>query len=404
MAPEPVYGIRYQSVWGWMDPQDNRLYAIIGSTDGTYIIEVTNPANPVKRAFIPGIRDSCIWHEYKTYQNFLYIISDDPVNAYNQNGLQIVDLSPLPDSVKIVHNGNTIIERAHTLTRDGDLMYFNIPKGPSVGGSSKMAVFSLANPALPQLLRRLEDDYPTLHGDVHDAFVRNDTIYASAGWDGLFVYRYDRNLNKFFLLGSLTSYPEQGYNHSSALSEDGSILVMCDEVPDGLAIKILDVSDLSNIQVLTTFRSHQGATPHNPYMIGNRWAIIAYYQDGVYIYDISNPLNPVVAGYFDTHPQNGDNNGYPQPAYMGCWAVYHEFGPGLLLASDMQNGLFILDASQIIPTTSVPTYPRISAIHPQHNNFLFLDLTGRFLNPIPDNPFCSPIKNGNIPVYLYYRF
>ena len=47
---------------------------------------------------------------------------------------------------------------------------------------SSMSVFSLKeDPTKPEFLRLLSDDYP---GDVHDMFVRNDTVYASKGYDG----------------------------------------------------------------------------------------------------------------------------------------------------------------------------------------------------------------------------
>ena len=62
-AAEPAYAIRYNSVWGWVDPQDNKEYAIIGSTDGTYFIDVTIPTAPVVRAYVAGRRNQCIWRE-----------------------------------------------------------------------------------------------------------------------------------------------------------------------------------------------------------------------------------------------------------------------------------------------------------------------------------------------------
>ncbi|MBI2966832.1 MAG: choice-of-anchor B family protein [Bacteroidetes bacterium] len=339
---EPTYGIRYNSVWGWVDPQDNREYAIIGSTDGTYFIEVTDPSNPAVRDYVAGRRDSCIWREYKTYQNYCYMVSDDN----SPNSMQIYDLSPLPDSVQIVHDADTIIKRAHTLFVDGDKMYFAIPKTISYG-ISVMAVYSLADPIAPALLRKLDDDFPG-SDYVHDMFVRNDTVFASSSYSGLFVYKYNTGSNNFTLLGTLTSYFDQGYNHSSAWTPDGKTLIMTDEVPEGLSVKIADVSDLTDITVVANYYSHPGATPHNPFVIGNRWAVIAYYQDGLYILDISNPASTVMSGFFDTHPQNGDNNGYPSPAYMGNWGAYVDLPSGTILASDMQNGLFVLNASDAL--------------------------------------------------------
>lgn len=365
VASEPVHGIKYNGVFGWANPVDNREYAIIGSTAGTFFIEVTNPAQPVMRDFVPGKRDSCIWREVHTYQNFCYIVSDDAL----PNSFQIVDLSYLPDSVFLVHDSTNIMSRCHTIFIDGDKLYGGIPKGPF--GQSSLAVFSLKNnPANPFLLRRLEEDYSGMDA-THDMFVRNDTIYASMSNTGYFMFRFDTILNRFFLLGSLTSYPYKGYNHSSSLTENGNITIMCDEVPAGLQVKAVDVSDPADITVLASFQSNSGATPHNPYVIGNDRVVIAYYQDGIQIYDISDPSNPQRSGYFDTRPEIGDNNGYPGDPYQGCWGAYTKLPSRNLLASDMQNGLFVLDASAALGENEITNKNSEVTIYPNPNGGKF---------------------------------
>jgi choice-of-anchor B domain-containing protein len=341
---------RYSGCWGWYNPADQREYAIIGGSHGTYIVEITNPTNPVLRDYVPGLQINCVWREYKTYQNYLYMVSDDP----EPNGLQIADLSYLPDSVHIVHSGNTIISRSHTIWIDGNKLYCGGVRGPAIGSSSgnnfaSMAVFSLANPANPVLLRKLNQDYPFI-GYVHDMFVRNDTCYASCAFDGLYVFKFNPN-NTFTLLGSLTTYPFAGYNHSSSLTDDGKVLVMMDEVPNALPAKVIDVSYITNMVVMATFNSSAGATPHNPFVIGNNYVVCANYQDGIQIYNISNPANPVRTGYFDTHYQTPINN--VSHGYVGCWGAYPWLPSGKIIAADMQNGLYILDASAAVGTTPV---------------------------------------------------
>ncbi|MFM9051252.1 MAG: choice-of-anchor B family protein, partial [Bacteroidota bacterium] len=350
VTAEPAYRIRYQSCWGWADPLTQREYGIIGSTAGTYIVEVTNPYQPVVRDYIPGRSTNRIWHEYKTYGNYLYIIADG-----GNNTLQIADLSYLPDSVHMVYDSTGIFDSGHTLFIDGDRMYVASVSKPGIPFSS-MNVYSLDNPELPTLLRRLDQDFAAI-GSVHDMFVTNDTVYASCGYDGLYVFRYDTIQNSFSQLGSLVVYPDAGYNHSTFPDASHEVLYMCDEVPDGMAVKVVDISDISNMVVVDTFYSNQGATPHNPYVLNNE-LFIAYYQDGVQAYDITDPRNPVRNGYFDTYPTNPAGS-YFSPAYKGCWAVYTDLPSGNLLASDMQQGLFVLDISQVM--ASVNTLPDASA-------------------------------------------
>jgi choice-of-anchor B domain-containing protein len=369
IVPEPVYGIRYQACWGWVDPTNSREYGIIGTTSGTYIVEVTNPMMPIVRDYVPGKSSARIWHEYKTYENYLYTIADG-----GNNTLQIADLSYLPDSVHLVHDTTTIFDSGHTLYIDGDRMYVASVSKPGLPFSS-MNVYTLSDPTNPVLLRRLDQDYPFINA-VHDMYVVNDTIYASCGYDGLYIFRYDEPTNQFYQLGSLTTYPDQGYNHSSFLSTDHTMLYMCDEVGDGLAVKVVDVTDLLAPTVVDTFYSNPGATPHNPYVL-NDILYMAYYQDGVYSYDISTPSNPVRNGFFDTHPQNPPGT-YPGPAYQGCWSVYTDLPSGILLASDMQLGLFILDVSQL--TTGITGPPRVSNLiaypNPANTGIRISDIDG----------------------------
>ena len=342
VVPEPVYGIRYQGCWGWADTSNGREYAFIGSSrPGTYVIEVTNPTIPVLRDYVPGIGNAnkSIWHEYQTYEKYLYIVCDDG----GPNTFQIADLSYLPDSVHLVHNDSSIFKRSHTIFINNDKMYCGSVS--FVGSHASMAVFSLSNPAMPQLLRKLDDDYPAI-ASVHDMFVRNDTVYASCGSQGLHIYKFNSN-NTFTELGSLAN-PNGYYNHSSYLNEDGTVLINCDEVPDGIPVRLVDLTDVSNPAVYSTFSSNPGATPHNPYIKDGK-AVIAYYQDGIQIYNIDNPGNPVRIGFFDTHPQNV--SGYESPAYKGAWGAYADLPSGVLLASDMQLGLFMLDTDTLLSSS-----------------------------------------------------
>ncbi len=350
------YSIRYNGIWGWHDGNGNE-YALLGANNGVYFVNVTNPQNPVLSDFVAGRRDSCIWREIKTYDHYAYLISDDA----SPNSFQIVDLQYLPDSVSVVYDGTSIFERGHTLWVDGDKLYVGIVKGGLFANTSAMAVFSLANPVQPALLRSLNTDFPSLlaNNQVHDMYVRHDTVYASCAYDGLFIFKYNTGSNNFTLKGSVTSYPQQGYNHSSALTDDGSTLVFMDEVPNGLAVKVLDVTDFSNLTIKSTFSSNPGPTPHNPFMVGNT-CYIAYYQDGLQVYDVSNPILPVRVGYFDTHHQTPMGGPYPTPAYAGAWGAYPYLPSGNVLVSDMQNGLFVLDVSQI--TASVQEFSANSSI------------------------------------------
>lgn len=340
---EPVYGIKYQGVCAWADSL-GREYGIIGTSTGTEFVDVTVPTNPVPCDYIPAVHGDLIWHEIKTWSHYAYIVSDD--NA--PNSFIVADLQYLPDSVHVLRNDNVLFERCHTLYVDGHYLY-----GGSVTLSNgilhSMCVYDLSvDPVNPPLLRFLNQDYPGIYS-VHDMFVRNDTVYASCGYDGLEIYQFNSTTNQHFSeLAVLTNYPESGYNHSSFLTQNGRTLIFTDEVPVGKGIKSLDVSDLGNLTVNEVFRSHTGNTPHNPYILGNDILIAANYTDGVQIFNISNPSDCILAGYFDTDTIV-NAPAYPSNmAYHGCWGADPFLPSGNLLAADMQNGLFVLDISQAI--------------------------------------------------------
>jgi choice-of-anchor B domain-containing protein len=338
-------GRKYSGCWGWVQTSKNKEYALVGASSKTYFIDITNPLLPVICDSVDNARTGCTWRELKTYQNYCYIVSDDAA----PNTFQIIDMQYLPDSVHVVHDGTTYFERGHTVWVDGDKLY--------VGGVTSttptlynMQVYSLATPSVPLLLRTLSDDYPSINY-VHDMFVRNDTVYASAGNQGLYVYKFNTATNTFTQLGSFTGYPEAGYNHASSLTKNGKTLVFCDEVPTGVSIKLADVSNLSNIVMSSTVEpnSNTEMVAHNPYVIGNELAFVSCYQDGLIVYDITNPNAPYITGYFDTHPQGGANagNNYGSTSYRGNWGAYPYLPSKVVIALDMQNGIFFLKSDAL---------------------------------------------------------
>ena len=66
----------------------------------------------------------------------------------------------------------------------------------------------------------------------------------------------------------------------------------------------------------------------------------SYYYDGIYVWNIADPLNPLLVGFYDTSTIPNANG------YQGCWGVYPFLSSGKILASDMQNGLYVLELEE----------------------------------------------------------
>ncbi len=339
ISPQAGAGIKYSGCWGWTDTLNKKEYGIAGSTTGTYFIDITNPYTPTVSAYYPATASPGNWREMKTYKNYCYVVND---NGSGTTGLQIFDLSTLPATVTLVSQNMDLLRRGHAMWIDGDKMYVSSVTY-SNNTYSSLNVYSLATPTAPVLLRRLNQDYPAIT-QVHDTFTRNDTAFVSAAYQGLYVYKFTA-ANTFTQLGSLTTYPGSGYNHATAITPNGQNLVMLDEVPVSLPIKVLDVTNLANIVVTSTANQYPQSTPHNPFMVTNQYCFVSAYQDGTQLWDISNPAAPFLAGYFDTYPAaGGNNNTWPGGGdYNGQWGLYPWFESKNIFALDRNNGAFVIN-------------------------------------------------------------
>jgi choice-of-anchor B domain-containing protein len=321
--------VAYNEVWGFV--YENKEYGVIGHKVGTSICEVTedDKLRPIQTIKGSAIEEwNVINRDYYDYNGYLYEVCDQSTST-----LRIYDMQYLPDSLHIVYDSDDLILRCHSIFIDSSsaLMY---ACGMTDGiDSYAMRVFSLADPVNPQLVYTYSFvDY------VHDCYVRNDTAYLNCAFQGLRVVNF-ANPTMPMPLGSLQFYPDLGYNHSGWLSEDGKTYVMCDET-GGSRFKVLDVSDLSNIEVKSLAKppTFEETMAHNVMLIDGI-AYISYYNDGLQIYDVRNTSNPKRIAYYDTYA--GEDG--PTELFNGAWGIYAFLPSKRLLVSDRKNGLFLID-------------------------------------------------------------
>ncbi len=317
----------YNEVWGFV--QNDREFAVIGSTEGTHIFDVTDTDNISDVAFIEGaVSGPIIIHrDYHDFNGFLYIVADEGPST-----LQIVDVRDLPNSFNVVYDSNNLIIRSHNIFIDSTNAVMYTCGGALAEGGSRFAAISLENPLNPTMIQNYED---APWGYVHDAYVKDNIGYLHCGENGFYIVDFNDHANPV-VLGLLEDYDLKWYNHSGWLTDDGLTYVMCDE-KHGRDVYILDVSDPSDIQIKSTVDS--GGTDeltiaHNA-MIRGDYLFVSYYYDGLQIYDLSDSDEPCLAGSYDTSIWGYDDN------YRGNWGVYCYLPSGLILASDMQEGLFV---------------------------------------------------------------
>jgi len=326
----------YNDIWGYA--AEGREYALIGSAAFVHFIDVTDPTNPILIDQFEG-GDTTVWRDMKTFGEYAYAVSDGTAE-----GMMVFDLSDLPNTVTKVNQVDSVFSRSHNIYIDeanGRLYACGTNAGQGV-----VLVYDIeTDSANPQLIGNMD-----LGSYVHDLYVRDNIAYCSHGWDGYKIWDYTDAAAPQLIASRLTN----GYNHSSWVSDDGSWAIFAEEVPQGLPLGVMDLSQLNNevIEVETFFQfpllplpdSITQNTPHNPFLKGD-FAFSSYYEDGVQIFDMSDPSNPQLAGWYDTYPNNTVYTGY-----FGCWGVYPYLPSGNIIASDRKYGLHVLSFNE--PSTS----------------------------------------------------
>ena len=347
-----AYNNTYNEVWGFV--MNNKEFAVIGSTAGTHIFDVTDAENSKEVQFIAGedFGPAIIHRDYHDRNGYLYAVSDE-----GNSSLQIIDLKQLPDTAIVVYDSNELIETSHNIFIDEakNILYACNVRAPNLGWSStSLALYDINEPSNPVHL--IDYEVPGTGSGVHDMWVRNDTAILNNGYDGLFIVDFS-DLTSPQLLGSLTEYPDKGYNHSGWPTSDLKTYIMADE-NWGYDMKVLNISNLSNIDVTTTFNPEIDANSiaHNQIINGDL-LYVSSYHDGLQVYNISEPENPTKVASFSTYALDDHDS------YRGAWGVYPLLPSGTILVSDMQYGLFVLkpsidlDIHQKIKQINMSIYP-----------------------------------------------
>ncbi len=350
-------GANISNIWGYTDA-NGKEYAIIGSGTATNIIDVSDCSNPV---LMTSISDnlSTKWREYKVYKNFLYSVSEQTTTAQGNGGLKMFNLSNINNityaNAALTDNPATndpnFFNNGHTLSIDTTKSRLYISGANFSSGTQSIIIYQLnPNNIKPTLLLKITN-LSTYLGQVgvnlyiHDLYVNNDTIYAShTGGKRFNTYKFDSLSNTIQFLGSNSDVEVAGLNHSSwphPLYPEyfyGAI-----EDPDKPMPVYKVTNNGTNISLKKIFKDPLGlpnftnAVYHNPHAIRNELYVSAY-NDGIQIYDISEPENPIRVAYFDTYPAAPilPTTGYN--GFNGAWGVYPFFKSGCIVASDINTG------------------------------------------------------------------
>ena len=282
---------------------------------GTSIVNLANPQNPVEVAFIPGPQS--IWRDIKVHNTYAYVVTEQTGSG---QGLQIIDLSQLPTTATLVNTIDTWFSRAHNIFIDDGFAYVI---GTESGGG--MHILDLSNPVNPT-----RTSYYTGSGYIHDVYVWNDTVVACA--EDVYDLVDVTNKSNAQLISSSIALPGI-YAHSGWMTEDKRYFFGTEEF-NQVDITVWDLVDRTSWNlVVPSWEMSSNSTVHNLFIEGN-YAHVSYYSDGYVVLDISDPLNPTLAGQYDT------------PDMWGC---YPYLPSGITICSDIDNGLWVFQFEGGVP-------------------------------------------------------
>ena len=308
-------------VWGYVDEQGNE-YAIVGTEDGTSIMNVSDPINPFEVFWLPG--ENSIWRDPSVYGDYAYISTEA------EEGLTIINLSPLPESnvlVSTLFTGESGLswESAHNCHVDdaGYLYVF----GANYGEGGVLIYDVNTMPMNPSFVGAFDNWY------VHDGVAFGDTLYLAHVSDGFLSIVDISDRSNPQLLG--TKITPDSFTHNIWPSDNREVVYTTDELPNSF-IASYDITDVTNITELDRVQSSPGSDviPHNTFVL-NDYLVTSYYADGITIHDAKYPHNLIEVAAYDTYPGQ-------TPTYDGSWGVYPYLPSGIVLASDRTEGLYVL--------------------------------------------------------------
>jgi len=365
---------RYGDVWG----EGNYAYLASYNGNGVMIIDISDPSSPKLAGHYNPAENGRI-------QDVVVINGIGYFGAENRGGLHIVDVRNPANPVLLSHvttdkNGHANV---HELFVADGVLY------EADSRTNRVKVFDVTNPAAPVFVRDIDTSDPA----VHAAVVVNGRLFTSGLRGKTDIYDVRRVLvEQPAHLGAVDSGVG---SHSSWVSNDGKIMAVARETPNG-DVRLFDITNPSSATLISTISPQslgiEAFSPHNPYIVGNL-LFVSWYQAGLVVIDITNPQQPRLAGSYDTFP--GTTTGF-----KGCWGVYPFMGFDRMLLSDMDGGLLIVDATAALvgPRTVSSASYSVSAIAPKAIVAAFGSNLATVTQGAPSTPLPTSIAGTSITV------
>lgn len=309
----------YNDVWGYTAPNGDE-YALLGTTGGMAVINVTNPGAPYETGFFSG--PTSTWRDIKTYGHYAYVVNE------TGGGMRIVDLAD-PENPSLVgtYTGGGLSTAHNLFIDESTARAYVLGYANTIGG---FILLDLAKPESPAEITRWTATY------LHDAMVQDGILYGSAINDPRLRVLDVSNPASITQIGTAEGYPS-AFTHNAWVTEDNAYVMTTDEIGSG-ECRMWDLSTLPVLAQTDSYKPTPNTIPHNAHIEGDL-AIISFYTLGLKIVDISDPYNLTEVASYDTWPAHDDGT------FDGCWGAFPFFGTqtNLIVVSDVSTGLYVLE-------------------------------------------------------------
>jgi choice-of-anchor B domain-containing protein len=352
-------------IWGWTDPKTRREYAIMGKTNGTAFVDITDPKRPVfvghlaTQSTVGGI----FWRDIKVYKNYAFVVSEN-----TNHGMQVFDLTRLRDvdnapatftadavytGVSSTHNlgineesGFAYLVGSNTCGNGGEngglhMVDIRDPLNPTFAGCA------IVPPGTPN--NNYVHDVECVNYDGPDEAAAGREICFGSNENAVVIYDVTDKSNPVVL--SQTTYPTAVYTHQGWLTEDRKWFVFNDEgdengfgappTVDRQTTYILNVEDLVNTGEVMASPNNTTSIDHNLY-IDDGYIYESNYTSGLRIFtERSVPTGDLdEVAWFDLYPEND-----AATFEGGTWSNYPSYKKkGVVAVSSIDRGLFVLQA------------------------------------------------------------
>jgi choice-of-anchor B domain-containing protein len=350
-------GVRLNDIWGWTDPESGREYALVGRTNGTSFVDVTEPSTPRYLGDLPMTEgaQANAWRDIKVYRDHAFIVAD----GAGPHGMQVFDLTRLRSvqNAPVTFTADAHYDRiasAHNIVMNeetGTAFAVGVNSGGEVCGGG-LHMIDVREPKRPTFLGCFSDPRTgnagtgyshdaqcVTYSGPHQKYAGREICFGSNETALSIADVTDRSSPVAL---SRASYPNVQYSHQGWLTPDQRYFYMNDEgdevsgvVPRTRTI-VWDVSDLDDPQVVGEFMGETPASDHNLYIVGDTM-YQSNYSSGLRIIDISDRRNPREIGFFDSVPAGNDAAGF-----VGSWSNYPYFRSGTIIFTSIGEGLFIV--------------------------------------------------------------